>query len=146
LPANHGITEVSIVVIARKVEFAKLFVFGKAEWAPTPEEVAVFGKLIDTYNTFCTYAQQNYDRAWINKDSGHAIFDVKFDEIVDGIKYELNASLIVDIDSPESNTTPNAQFHFNRYESLHDRWVWKASRYTSATPIGDSVQVGGLWL
>ena len=132
------------MVIARKVEFAKLFVFGTAEWTPTPEEVTVFGKLIDTYNDFCTHAKQNYDRAWLNKDSGHIIFDVKFDEIVNGIKYELNASLIVDIDSPDG-TAPNGQFHFNRYESLHDRWVWKAARYTSATPIGD-VQVHGLWL
>jgi hypothetical protein len=137
---------VSIVVIARKVEFAKLFVFGKTEWAPKPEEVTVFGKLIDTYNDFCTHAQQNFDRAWINKDTGHAIFDVKFSDVIDDVKYELTASLIVDIDSPESNTKPNGQFHFNRYESLNDRWVWKASWYSSATPIGSNTQVEDIWL
>lgn len=134
------------MVIARKVEFAKLFVFGKAEWAPTPEEVTIFSKLIDTYNEFCTHAKQNYDRAWINKDSGHAIFDVKFSEIVGDVKYELTASLIVDTHSPESDTKPNGQYHFSRYESVNYDWRWQASRYTSALPIGDNVQVEGLWL
>lgn len=132
------------MVIARRVEFEKLFVFGRdKKWEPTPDEYAIIGGLFIEYNDFCTHAKQSYNKAWVNKDSNHIIFDVVFDKIVDANKYEVVASIIVETDEP--NDRFNCHFYVNRYEMLHGHWVWKASVAASTIQVGTSLRVEDVW-
>lgn len=132
------------MVIAQKVELPKLFVFGRQDWSPEPAELEIIGTLIDSYNDFCTHAKQNYDRAWVNKDSGHAIFDVKFNERVGDVKYELTASIIVDFHSPDDRL--NGQFLFSRLTKPNHVWLYDKSLYASSLQVGTSLRVEDTWL
>lgn len=137
------------MVIARKVEFQKLFVFGRnKQWAPTSDEFAIIGGLFDEYNDFCTHSTQNYKKAWVNKDTNHIIFDVSFEKIVgdvdgeNGTKYEVDASIIIETDEP--NDKFNCHFFINRYEALHGHWIWKESMAVSTIQVGANVRVEDL--
>ena len=132
------------MVIARKVEFQKLFVLGRdKKWEPTPDEFAIIGGLFTEYNEFCTHAKQNYHKAWVNKDSNHIIFDVAFDKIVDANTYEVVASIILETDEP--NDRFNCHFYVNRYEMLHGHWIWKESLAASTIQVGTSLRVEDVW-
>lgn len=138
------------MVIARKVEFEKLFVLGRdKKWEPTPDEYAIIGGLFTEYNEFCTHAKQSYHKAWVNKDSNHIIFDVVFDKIIGDVnsenstKYEVVASIILETDEP--NDKFNCHFYVNRYEILHGHWVWKASVPASTIQVGTSLRVEDVW-
>lgn len=131
--------------IARQVEFPKLFVFGNnPTWKPTPDEYKVIGELFTEYNEFCTHATQSYEKAWVNKDSNHIIFDVRFDRIVGDIngvnsaKYELIASIL--FESDEANDKFNCHFIINRYEMSAGFLLWKEGLAASSIAVG-SIQV-----
>lgn len=132
------------MVIARPVAFQKLFVFGRdKQWAPTPDEYAIIGGLFTEYNEFCTHAKQTYNKAWVNKETNHIIFDVKFDTVVNATKYEVVASIIVETD--ESNDKFNCHFYVNRYEFSSGVWIWKESVAASTIQVGTSLRVEDVW-